>query len=155
MKRTILSLLSIPVLAMSLAAAPVMAGERDHGRGHHGWDKGHDKHYDRRADHYDHYDRYDRRDAYRDGYRDGYRRPVVVYNHYRPGPPPRVYRPYAYERGHRYYNYYGGRTYVINDYDRYHVRHPPHGHHWVRDDRGNLILVAIATGIITDLLLNH
>jgi len=154
MKRTILSLLSIWVLAMSLAAAPVMAGERDHdrGRGHHGWDKGHDKHHDRRADHYD---RYDRRDAYRDGYRDGYRRPVVVHNHYRPGPPPRVYRPYAYERGHRYDNYYSGRTYVINDYHRYHVRRPPHGHHWVRDDRGNLILVAIATGVITDLLLNH
>lgn len=80
---------------------------------------------------------------------------VVERNYYRPVPPPRVYRPYGYERGHRYYNYYAGPTYVVRDYDRYRVRYPPHGYHWVRDDRGNLILVAIATGIITDLLLNH
>ncbi|WDS35688.1 RcnB family protein [Pseudoxanthomonas sp.] len=140
MKRTILTLLSIPVLAMSLAAAPAMADDRDHhDRGRHGHD-----------------DRHDRHDNRRDDRRDGYRRPVVVErNYYRPGPPPRVYRPYGYERGYRYNNYYGGRTYVINDYDRYHVRHPPRGYHWVRDDRGNLIMVAIATGIITDLLLNH
>lgn len=155
MKRTILSLLSIPVLAMSLAAAPAMADDRDHDRGRHGHDDRHDRRDDRRDERRD--DRHDRRDAYRDGYRDGYRRPVVVErNYYRPGPPPRVaYRPYGYERGYRYSNYYGGRTYVINDYDRYHVRHPPRGYHWVRDDRGNLIMVAIATGIITDLLLNH
>lgn len=140
MKRTILSLLSIPVLAMSLAAAPAMADDRDHhDRGRHGHDN-----------------RYDRHDRH-DGYRDSGRRPVVVQrNYYRPAPPPRVvYRPYGYERGYRYSNYYGGRTYVINDYDRYHVRRPPRGYHWVRDDRGNLIMVAIATGIITDLLLNH
>lgn len=44
---------------------------------------------------------------------------------------------------------------VVNDYSRYHVRHPPRGYHWVRDDRGNLLMVAIATGIIADLLLHH
>lgn len=160
MKRTILSLLSIPVLALSLAAAPAMADNRDHhDHGRRGWDDRHDRH-DRRDDRHDRHDRrddrYDRRDAYRDGYRDGYRRPVVVErNYYRAGPPPRAYRPYGYERGYRYDHYYGGRTMVINDYDRYHVRRPPHGHHWVRDDRGNLILVAIATGVITDLLLNY
>jgi Ni/Co efflux regulator RcnB len=160
MKRTILSLLSIPVLALSLAAAPAMADNRDHhDHGRRGWDDRHDRRDDRhdRHDRHDRRDdRYDRRDAYRDGYRDGYRRPVVVErNYYRAGPPPRAYRPYGYERGYRYDHYYGGRTMVINDYDRYHVRRPPHGHHWVRDDRGNLILVAIATGVITDLLLNY
>ncbi len=145
MKRTILSLLSIPVLAMSLAAAPAMADDRDHhDRDRNGWYDRHDRRDDRRDDR-------DRRGPYRDD-----RRPVVVErNYYRPGPPPRDYRPYGYERGYRYSNYYGGRTYVIDDYDRYHVRRPPRGYHWVRDDRGNLIMVAIATGIITDLLLNH
>lgn len=149
MKRTILSLLSIPVLAMSLAAAPAMADDRDY---HDGGRYGHDDRHDRggyRGDRYDHHD----------GYRDGGRRPVVVERnnyYYRPAPPPRVvYQPYGYERGYRYDRYYGGQTYVINDYDRYHVRRPPRGYHWVRDDRGNLIMVAIATGIITDLLLNH
>lgn len=166
MKRTILSLLSIPVLAMSLAAAPAMADDRGHDRGRHGWDDRGD-----RGRHQDWGDRGDRgrrdwgdrrwdnrRDAYREGYRDGYRRPVVVErNYYRAGPAPRVYRPYGYERGYRYRNYYGGPTYVVNDYGRYDVRRPPRGYHWVRDDRGNLIMVAIAiaTGIITDLLLNH
>jgi Ni/Co efflux regulator RcnB len=157
MKRTILSLLSIPLLAMSLGAAPVMAGDHDHhDRGRHGWDGRHDNGHGRGHDDDRHQSRYDYREGYRDGYRaDGHRTVVVERNYYRPVPPPRVYRPYGYERGHRYYNYYAGPTYVVRDYDRYRVRYPPHGYHWVRDDRGNLILVAIATGIITDLLLNH
>ncbi len=29
------------------------------------------------------------------------------------------------------------------------------GYRWQRDDRGNLLLVAIATGIIADLVLNN
>ena len=180
MKRTILTLLSIPVLAMSLAAAPAMADDWRHGPpgpgagpggpgpgpgGPRGWA---DRHDERR-------DRHDRRDAYRDGYRDGrYSRPVVVERnyyrggYYRPGPPPpppvyyrpapppvAYYRPYGYERGYRYVNYYSGRPIVVNDDDYYGVRRPPPGYHWIRDDRGNLIMVAIATGIITDLLLNR
>ncbi|MNW05202.1 hypothetical protein D3C71_2014130 [compost metagenome] len=66
-----------------------------------------------------------------------------------------VYRPYGFERGHRYSNYYGGPVYVVNDYNRYHVRRPPYGHRWIRDDRGNMLMVAIATGIIADIVFNH
>ncbi|MCF5935117.1 RcnB family protein, partial [Xanthomonas perforans] len=48
-----------------------------------------------------------------------------------------------------------GPVYVVNDYDRYDLRRPPYGYRWQRDDRGNLLLVAIATGIIADLVLNN
>lgn len=168
MKPIRLTALALTSLLALGAVAPAMAG--DHGRGHdryeHGrGDRGYDRHDDRR-DRYERHDRYDRRDAYRAGYyegrRDGYRddryyRPAVVYRpapvvRYRPAPPPRYY---GWAPGHRYHDYYGGPVYVVNDYSRYHVRRPPYGYHWVRDDAGNLLLVAIATGILADLVLNH
>lgn len=68
--------------------------------------------------------RYAYGDAYRAGYRDASR----------------------WQRGHRYY----GQQYVIRDYDHYHLRRPPYGHHWVKAD-GKYLLVAIATGLILDI----
>ena len=70
-----------------------------------------------------------------------------------------VYRPaygpgYGWKVGHRYRDYYRGPIYVVNDYPRYHLRRPPYGHHWIRDDRGNMLLVAVATGIIADYIIN-
>ncbi|HEY9254190.1 MAG TPA: RcnB family protein [Stenotrophomonas sp.] len=163
---TALALTSL--LALGAVATPAMAD--DHGRGHHGHDdrgRGHDRHDNGRD--YRHDDRRDyreRREAYRDGYHDGRRydnRPTVVYRpaprpvyrqaYYRPGPPPSRY--YGWAPGHRYRDYYGGPIYVVNDYSRYHVRRPPYGYHWVRDDAGNLLMVAIASGIIADLVFNH
>jgi Ni/Co efflux regulator RcnB len=48
------------------------------------------------------------------------------------------------------------RHYVdAHDYGRYHLRQPPRGYRWTRDDSGNFILVAAATGIIADFLINH
>jgi Ni/Co efflux regulator RcnB len=54
------------------------------------------------------------------------------------------------ERGHRY----DGPVVIVRDYERYRLREPPRGYHWVRDDDNNYVLVAIATGIILDLVLN-
>ena len=71
---------------------------------------------------------------------------------YRPAP---GYGSYGWARGHRYREYYGGPVYVVNDYSRYSVRRPPRDHQWIRDDRGNLLLVAIATGIIADYVINR
>lgn len=139
-------------------------------------DRRHDRHDrrewrdDRRDDRRDHRDarrearrdwRDDRRDHRRD-WRDDHRR----HGYYRPAPPPRVvygpaYRPgyvagpgYGWKVGHRYRDYYRGPVYVVNDYNHYHVRRPPRGHQWIRDDRGNLLLVAIATGILADYVIN-
>ena len=58
--------------------------------------------------------------------------------------------PHHWERGHRY----TGRVVVIEDYPRYRLRTPPRGSHWVRDDNNDYVLVAIATGIILDYVLN-
>jgi Ni/Co efflux regulator RcnB len=58
--------------------------------------------------------------------------------------------PHHWERGHRY----TGRVVVVHDYPRYRLRPPPHGYHWVRDDNNDYVLVAIATGIILDYVLN-
>lgn len=152
---TALALTSL--LALGAVATPAMADDR--GRGHDRHDHGHDKRHDNR------HDNRDRREAYRDGFHDGRRydnRPTVVYRpaprpvyrqaYYRPAPPPRYY---GWAPGHRYRDYYGGPVYVVNDYGRYHVRRPPYGYHWVRDDAGNLLMVAIATGIIADLVFHH
>ena len=54
------------------------------------------------------------------------------------------------ERGHRY----TGRVVVVHDYERVRLRPPPRGYHWVRDDNDDYVLVAIATGIILDYVLN-
>lgn len=109
------------------------------------------------------YGRYDygrnyQRGDYRSGYRPGdyryaprrvYRPPVVVHR-------PVVVRsaPYGWAPGRRYDAYYRGPVYVVHDYRHYRLRPPPYGHRWIRDDRGNMLLVAIATGIIVDLILN-
>jgi Ni/Co efflux regulator RcnB len=54
------------------------------------------------------------------------------------------------ERGRRY----DGPVVIVRDYESYHLRTPPRGYHWVRDDDNNYVLVAIATGIILDAVLN-
>jgi Ni/Co efflux regulator RcnB len=138
MKMTSLAIATLgAVLALGMAAPDAQAaGDRDDRRGHHGWDdrgRGHDR------------NRRDDRRHYSAGYREGYR---DARRHDR-------HPPHGWARGHDYRRGYRGPVYVVNDYHRYDLRRPPRGHHWVRDDRGNYLLVAVATGIIADLLLHH
>lgn len=158
MKMTALAVATLgAVLALGMAApAAQAAGDRDERRGHHGWDdsgRGHDRDRDRRR-----HERQDDRRHYSAGYREGYRDargprmygpPPPSHRAYRPGPP------HGWARGHDYRRGYRGPVYVVNDYNRYDLRRPPRGHHWIRDDRGNMLMVAVATGIIADLLLHH
>lgn len=155
------------LLALATVASPALAAPRDHDRGHDG-----------RRDQYD--GRHDRRDAYRNGYRDGRHddrysgyngSPAPRFREYRPAPRV-VYRPapryyYAprpvvvhrgpppWARGARYYSTGYGPTYVVNDWYGYGLRQPPRGYYWRRSDAGDFLLVAVATGIITDLILHH
>lgn len=160
------------LLAMAAVATPAMARDGRHGndgdRGRHGHDRRDD---DRdRGEWRDRDDRHDRHDRGRHD-RDRRRGRVVYVPGWRQpayrAPPPRVYyqkrRPpaYGYYRGHphwtrgaRYYDRGYGPTYVVNDYRYYGLRPPPYGYRWRRDDRGDFLLVAIATGIIVDLVLN-
>jgi Ni/Co efflux regulator RcnB len=62
----------------------------------------------------------------------------------------------AYRRGERLPERYSSSEYYVTDYQRYHLREPERGYRWVRDDDdGQFILVAVATGIITDIILGH
>lgn len=142
MKMTSLAIATLgAVLALGMAAPDAQAaGDRDDRRGHHGWDdrgRGHDR------------DRRDDRRHYSAGYREGYRDARRHDRRHDRHPP------HGWARGHDYRRGYRGPVYVVNDYHRYDLRRPPRGHHWVRDDRVNYLLVAVATGIIADLLLHH
>ena len=60
-----------------------------------------------------------------------------------------------YHRGERIEVVYLEPRYYVEDYHHYQLREPPRGHRWVRTDDGRYILVAVATGIIADILLHH
>ena len=49
---------------------------------------------------------------------------------------------------------YRGERYRIYDWRGYGLPRPPRGHYWNRVD-GNYILVAVATGVITSIILNN
>lgn len=56
--------------------------------------------------------------------------------------------------GDRYDRRHDTRVRVVN-YNTYHLKPPPRGYHYVRDDNtGEIILAAIATGIIAAIIAN-
>jgi Ni/Co efflux regulator RcnB len=96
---------------------------------------GHDRDHDRR-DRYEHRDHRGDRDRDRhDEYAYGARGPEW----HRGGHIPRTYR---------------DRQYVVTHWQEHHLRRPPRGYEWVQVG-GDYVLVAIATGLIADILLNH
>lgn len=177
--RRYLAPLLLSLAAAATVATPALADNgRDRGRPDHSWNdrgRGHDDRrddrYDRRGDRrWDHgqRDRYSRdRDWQREqarryeqqrrwerdrAYYNGRYAPPRVVVHSRPvvryvGPP-------AWSRGRDYRSYgYSNVHYVpYDDYGRYDLYSPGYGQRWVRDDRGNFLLVAVATGIIASIL---
>jgi Ni/Co efflux regulator RcnB len=122
---------------MLLATTAAMAGpqsrhdDRDHhdNRDHHdhGHYDNHDRHgYDHGRDNHGYYVVHDR------GRREGW--------YHRGGYVPAEYR---------------GSRYVVTDWRTRRLREPPRGYHWVRSDDGQFLLVAIASGVIADILLSH
>lgn len=88
----------------------------------------------RRSDRYD--NRHDRRDdRYDNRYYYGARGPGFV-------------------RGHRLPNELRVSQYVVTDYQRHRLPRPAQGQHWVQVG-GDYVLAAVATGIITSIILNH
>lgn len=64
------------------------------------------------------------------------------------------------DRRHRRHDYRRGVVYVerrvyVDDYRHYDLAPPPRGHRWVRSEDGKYILIAVATGVIADILLHH
>lgn len=76
------------------------------------------------------------------------------YEGYRGNPGVRMSAP-RFSRGDRVPEQYRrDRQYVVSDWQQRHLRKPPRGYHWVRDDSDNYFLAAVTTGVILDLLLN-
>ena len=61
---------------------------------------------------------------------------------------------HAYYRGSRLPAEYRGRQYVVEDWRGHSLSAPPRGYHWVQVG-GDYVLIAIATGIIFQLLLGR
>lgn len=75
------------------------------------------------------------------------------YNDDHDGHPPGKHKGWHkdYQRGVVYVE----RRIYVDDYRHYDLAPPPPGHRWVRSDDGRYVLIAVATGIIADILLHH
>jgi Ni/Co efflux regulator RcnB len=134
--KKLLSLCAACGVVLMLASGSVLA--QDHGRGH---DNGHHGHSDGDRGNGHGNDRYVRHDDHRGN------------GHYRNWNDRGRHEGWYKRGGHLPVEY---RTrYVVTDWRHDHLRQPPRGYHWVRSDNGDFLLVAITTGIIADLLLNH
>jgi Ni/Co efflux regulator RcnB len=71
----------------------------------------------------------------------------------RPAPGPMQHQ--AMSGGHAWHSgeHYSGSRHYVSNWSSYHLRQPPHGYEWVQDG-SQFVLVAVATGIITDVILN-
>lgn len=146
------------VLALMAVATPALADDDDR----RGWrDRDHYGYRDRDDDDDRRWDRDERR-AYYNGYRDArrhdrwedryerdrrYHARSGHWDNGRRGPPP-----WARGRDYRAYGYRNVYYVPVHEYSRYRLYRPDYGYRWVRDDRNNFLLVAAATGIISQIL---
>ena len=148
-KKTVISV----IVAMTLASSGLAFGQGNsshNDRGNKGDDRGRheqsqragppDRHDDRRPDYRDNHrpDRYDNRARYNPD------------NHNNRGAGPNN----SWHRGDRIPVQYRSHQYVVDDWRGYHLSAPPRGYHWVQSG-GDYLLVAIATGVILQLLINN
>jgi len=61
---------------------------------------------------------------------------------------------HQYRRGDRLPMEYRSRSYVVDDWRGHRLSAPPRGYHWVQSG-GDYVLVAIATGVILQLMLSN
>jgi Ni/Co efflux regulator RcnB len=138
-------LIASALIALTMAAsgsAMAQRGDRDHDRNDHG-DRGqqqynndrNDRHDGARGDDNNNRRNYDARNYRSDNYRGG-------------GPR------HDLRRGQRLSSEYRDNRYVVNDWRARRLSAPPRGQHWVQ--AGNdYVLAAIATGVITQILLSN
>ncbi|HEU4670471.1 MAG TPA: RcnB family protein [Dyella sp.] len=60
-----------------------------------------------------------------------------------------------YKKGGRVPVEYRRGTYVVTDWREHHLHAPPRGYEYIRSDNGDFLLVAIATGIIASIIVDH
>lgn len=157
------------LVALSLCVSGLSFGQRDdnrNGRSMRG-ERGERSERDARHDRGDQAQM--RHDRNRPGYNPGYRNDDRSRPDYRARPPwaghgvpPRDWRrdgrgagpDHMFYRGGRLPLQYRSRQYVVDDWRGHYLSAPPRGYHWVQTG-GDYVLVAIATGIILQLLLNN
>ncbi len=139
------STFSAALLAMAFGATAGIASarpddrdhdRRDHGNGRHGRDD------DRRGREHHGREHHGRRDDRR-----GPPRPAHPH-----GRPPGHAYGHRWQRGERLPPTYRTRHYVVNDWNAYRLRRPPRGQQWIQVG-ADFVLIAIATGLITQVVL--
>jgi Ni/Co efflux regulator RcnB len=145
MKKHLVVLAGSLLLATTAAMASPSPQYHDHDHDRHD-NHGHN---DRRDDHrHDYHGRHDDRGhgyyAPRYGHPHGY---YVIHD--------RGSRGGWYRRGGYVPVQYRESRYVVTDWRGERLREPPRGYRWVRGDDGQFLLVAIASGVIADILLSH
>lgn len=157
MKKVLFALtLGAVMIAPALMAAPAPYGQdRDYYDHDHGQDRDHDRDRDHEHDRDRDRDRdHDRdhdhdRDRYEHERHDDHydrREYVIVHD--------RGMHEGWYHRGGYVPVEYRDSRYVVEDWRTYNLAPPPRDHQWVRSDTGEFLLVAAATGIITDIIIN-
>ncbi|MDQ1923770.1 RcnB family protein [Massilia pseudoviolaceinigra] len=142
-------IIALMAVCMGTGSA-AFAQSRDY-RGEHGQRSEHNERNDRyeRSDRHDRHDRHDR-DRHHDRRGDRYDSPRGGYQAYDHGPS----RRHHFRRGAYLDHQYRGSSYVVSDWRSRRLSAPPRGAHWVHAN-GDYALVAIATGLITQVLLNQ
>lgn len=142
-KINLTSLTLVAALCLSQGAAWAQPG---HGNGN-GRDRGCGPNCERGHDN-DRRDHRGNKDRFENGH-DNRRQDMGRHDGYRGAGPSRDFY-----RGDRLPTYYRAPQYVVEDWRGHGLRTPPRGYHWVQTG-GDYVLVAIATGIILELLLNR
>lgn len=163
MKFTITAAVLISLVASAAALADSNKGNRRDADARHGYEARWDDRSNRRDDRREFRDdrRHDRKDLRHDrrhsrndrrgdrkDLRDERRLHVGTYHF------PRGYHHKKWRRGDRLPRAYYARSYVVHDYGGYYLHAPPRGYHWVRVNH-DVVLAAVATGVVLDVLYNH
>ncbi|CAN5268949.1 hypothetical protein BH09PSE1_BH09PSE1_03290 [soil metagenome] len=155
MKKFVTAAVAAVIATTSLGLAATAADAQS--RGHH--EQSQDRRDDRRDDRQEHrQDARDDRREYRQDARDDrrdYRQDQRAYGRYQNAERRYSAGRWQQPRGYSYRTYsYGQRlpsaynSYVVNDYNRYGLRAPPRGYHYVRNGN-DVVLAAVAGGLIT------
>ncbi len=75
------------------------------------------------------------------------------FEHHQPAPQAPAARHWAH--GDHLPAKYHDKHYEVSDWKARHWKAPPRGYHYVRTDEGDVVLAAVATGVVADILLNQ
>ncbi|OTG65197.1 RcnB family protein [Acinetobacter silvestris] len=126
------------ILTTTLIASSLFAERYD--------DHNDSRNHDRDRDYQDHRNEHDHHDGQQWDHQPRYMQNHQAYRHDLPRPH------HEWRRGQTIPSQYRRSDYYIDDWQRYDLPAPPHGHRWLNVN-GDYVLVAVATGVIASILL--